>query len=553
MNTARSVVPGGIADTSGSATGAICASTISRACSAAPSPNGDVALDAGQPRAVVGDVEQPRLDLAARRSPRRAGFTGAGAVDRGRVPAGQADEQHPATAATATTSAPMARPRRCVIGRRARFRRGAHRAVAELDDRVEQRPARTRSGTRRPRAASPAPGWSGSPSRPAPPACSPTRARAAARDSTGRFASGTRFVELRFEQLRRTPSTRSTCARLREVPRHQLDVARAAAEGRHPLGRERRARRVAGIAARTRRSRSTRPQVAGRSEALACRLMNRSALLLLAIAVRSSIGTLRSSSRVSRTRMPSRASIAPLTRRATASVRSFSFVPSGALRAFVVAAVAGIDGDGANRRPAGRRAAAGPAAAGGSRRRTAAGGIGLRRGRQIDHQPRVVSIGWFDAGSRRSAARDRRERRRVRLADRLNHALRGALSRERQTRVGDVERVGVELDREVLGVLRHDVAGARGVASIVSRRGGAERVRSARDARHAQIADDEQVRRLAQIEPRVVDQRERAADELDRHQPPAAGARTGGAGSETSRPATDASAWSGVRTMVFPL
>ena len=29
--------------------------------------------------------------------------------------------------------------------------------------------------------------------------------------------------------------------------------------------------------------------------------------------------------------------------------------------------------------------------------------------------------------------------------------------------------------------------------------------------------------------------------------------RDGGAGSETSRPATDASAWSGVRTIVFPL
>ncbi len=36
---------------------------------------------------------------------------------------------------------------------------------------------------------------------------------------------------------------------------------------------------------------------------------------------------MRSSSRVSTTRMPNRASIAPLTRRATASTRSFSFVP----------------------------------------------------------------------------------------------------------------------------------------------------------------------------------------------------------------------------------
>ena len=46
------------------------------------------------------------------------------------------------------------------------------------------------------------------------------------------------------------------------------------------------------------------PEVAGRNDALACRLMNRSALLLLATAVRASNGTSRSSSRVRNTRMP---------------------------------------------------------------------------------------------------------------------------------------------------------------------------------------------------------------------------------------------------------
>ena len=72
MNTARSVVPGGTAETSGSATGAICAAMISRACSTGAFAVRHVALDAGQLRAVVGDVEQPRLDLASRRrAPRR--------------------------------------------------------------------------------------------------------------------------------------------------------------------------------------------------------------------------------------------------------------------------------------------------------------------------------------------------------------------------------------------------------------------------------------------------------------------------------------------------
>ena len=56
--------------------------------------------------------------------------------------------------------------------------------------------------------------------------------------------------------------------------------------------------------------------------------MNRSALLLLAMAVRSSIGTFRSSSRVRMMRMPSRPSSAALSRRATLRARSFSRAPA---------------------------------------------------------------------------------------------------------------------------------------------------------------------------------------------------------------------------------
>ena len=48
-----------------------------------------------------------------------------------------------------------------------------------------------------------------------------------------------------------------------------------------------------------------------------------------------------------------------------------------------------------------------------------------------------------------------------------------------------------------------------------------------RDARHAQIADDEQPRGRAKVEPDVVDRRERAADEFNRHEPAVAAPRHG--------------------------
>ena len=78
------------------------------------------------------------------------------------------------------------------------------------------------------------------------------------------------------------------------------------------------------------------PAMDERNDAFAWRLRNRSALLLLATAVRLSNGISRSSSRVSSTRRPSRPSSAAFTRRAAASVTVFSasppapFVPSSA-------------------------------------------------------------------------------------------------------------------------------------------------------------------------------------------------------------------------------
>ena len=103
-----------------------------------------------------------------------------------------------------------------------------------------------------------------------------------------------------------------TC--LRQIPADQLDVAQPAAERRQPLGAARRRGLARRFVERRRRRSTRRSPIAGTMRS-ACRLMNRSALLLLAIAVRSSIGTLRSSSRVSSTRMPSRPSIAAFTRR----------------------------------------------------------------------------------------------------------------------------------------------------------------------------------------------------------------------------------------------
>ena len=114
------------------------------------------------------------------------------------------------------------------------------------------------------------------------------------------------------------------------------------------FGSARRTRRQIGLAV----ERGVKNRGAGggaRNEALACRLMNMSALLLLAIAARPSSDTLWSSSRVRRTRMPSRLSIAALTRRATASVEILLLRAAGAFHPVVLAAVSGIDRNGPER------------------------------------------------------------------------------------------------------------------------------------------------------------------------------------------------------------
>ena len=235
MNSARSVVPGGTADTSGSASRRdLRRDDLARLLDRALAER-HVALDARQLRAVVGDVEQPRLDLAARRRGRGGRRRAAPAVvpsSRGR-PARQPRRSSREQRATATT-----RPAAAMTTHPARrsSRASGRGRVAEPDDGVVAPPARAAF-------------WnaslgeqlfllrvaSGSPSRSAPPACSPIRAREAARARSAGAASGTRSRSCSSSMPAKAAdrSRWRVCARSHE---HELDVARAAAEGRHALG-----------------------------------------------------------------------------------------------------------------------------------------------------------------------------------------------------------------------------------------------------------------------------------------------------------------------------
>ena len=189
-------------------------------------------------------------------------------------------------------------------------------------------------------------------------------------------------------------------AHLRQVPEHELDVARAAAEGRHAIGAA--GRGGCAVSLSNAAQKMAAPAVVGRSDAFACRLMKRSALLLFAIAVRSSIGTFRSSSRVSRTRMPRRASMAAFARRATASVRSFSFAPPAPCAPSSSPPWPGIDRDRADaeRRLAERRAARSGGGCGCARR---GGGAARRRRRSAPAGRRSPAASSCPTGWRRRA------------------------------------------------------------------------------------------------------------------------------------------------------
>ena len=295
------------------------------------------------------------------------------------------------------------------------------------------------------------------------------RARGAAPRSTGCAASGTCRRAARSSMPAKVDGLIEV-AELREVPRDELDVARAAAEGGTRFRRERRAaccRRRSSKAAR----RSTRRRRSCGATRSACRLMKRSALLLLAIAARSSSGTFRSSSRVSSTRMPRRASIAAFRRRATASVRSFSFVAARAAsrrrrrrrgrdrsRSCESPTPAAHEAGGSSRRRLRRAPARGD---GGAARQSPSA-----RQHEIDDQPLVVSDGCVDA--RNAAKRGPRSTPSVDGVDRRGRPGRGSAAP-----APDSGFVASSASASNLIVRRSpscvSVLAARGVASIVSR------------------------------------------------------------------------------------
>ena len=229
----------------------------------------------------------------------------------------------------------------------------------------------------------------------------------------------------------------------------------AAAERRQPLRRERCARRCSASRAKRGREDRSRPPASSRSEAFACRLMNRSALLLLAMRRCDRRSARRGRRRASAARGCRGApSIAALSRRATASVEIFFLRAARALHALVVAAVAGVDRNRADRRGRLRRTRAAARAAG---RR----GSGGRRGGwlrvcaddEVDRSVRVAGVDGLRRCAERGEARPEidRERRRRR---RRGRAARSRWRLRQDQRIRRVERVGVELDREPLAVLR---------------------------------------------------------------------------------------------------
>ena len=185
-------------------------------------------------------------------------------------------------------------------------------------------PARPSRESLRPQAVFPARHWRDNPSRAAP------RHVGALEHAERRLRERLRrerhvILQLLLEKLREG-IRRVDESELREVPGHEIDLAQAAAKCREPFRSEGARRGVLGFGRKSCREDDGASRVF-RGDAFACTLTNRSALLLFAIALRSSIGTFRSSSRVRSTRTPMRPSTAAFRRRATVSAMSFSLAP----------------------------------------------------------------------------------------------------------------------------------------------------------------------------------------------------------------------------------
>ena len=248
------------------------------------------------------------------------------------------------------------------------------------------------------------------------------------------------------------------CPRLRHLPEDDLDVARAAAEdGQRLAVALRRALRLRAVVVEA-QVEDLAPGRRVRTDAFACRLMNTSALLLLATAARSSRPTVWSPSRVRITRTPSRPSIAAFSRRATLSVTSFSRAPRPAAPPPCAASPC-VEAHATETRP--RRGLQQPR----GRRR----GRGWRRGRgggrrgrfgrlrnQVDDDPSRAPLARSIGGAKGSEPWSEIERDDDR---RVGHAQGLKDIRDRGGRQRRVEHVGVEPNQQAVGFLRHRVRG----------------------------------------------------------------------------------------------
>ena len=167
-------------------------------------------------------------------------------------------------------------------------------------------------------------------------------------DSTGARRQRNAIAELAFEQLRQRVRV-ADMRGLGEVPRHELDVARAAADRRHPVGGQRRASGLAGVGLERgrvdRRAGKRRPQRRVRVQA-------DEQIGLAVVGDRRALVDRHAAVVVSREQHPD---AEPRFDRRFDSPGDgerevFLLGPAGAFRAFVVSAVARIDGDRSNRR-----------------------------------------------------------------------------------------------------------------------------------------------------------------------------------------------------------
>ena len=266
--------------------------------------------------------------------------------------------------------------------------------------------------------------------------------------STGRAASGTRSRSACSQQVGERRRLIEV-PRLREVPRHELDLARAAAEGRHALAR----RRADGLRRVPVERRDVDRRAGRRRPQRGVRVQADEQIRLVVVGDRRALVDRHAAVVVSRQQHAEAEARLDRRLRRAARPRASGPFPSRRPRSSTPSSSPPWPGSIAivrngrrrlaeRRRQIGRRLRRGGAGA-------AAGGVGLR-GDEVDRPAAcVVSTGWLAAlnpakrGPRSTASVVASTRRTARTSP--GDAWRG------QRRVRRVERVGVELDRQVLG------------------------------------------------------------------------------------------------------